>query len=70
MLVCVACSQLEQLRRDLLSIRQTLVESQHTSLAAVEQEEGEEQSHCSEKLFGYMQEQLNSCLRHHQEIKR
>jgi hypothetical protein len=70
MLVCVACSQLEQLRRDLLSIRQTVVRSQQTCLAAVEQGEKEDQSHCSEEFFRDMQKQLNSCLRHHQEIKR
>jgi hypothetical protein len=70
MLVCVACSQLEQLRRDLLSIRQTAVKSKQTCLAAVEQGEKRDQSHCSEELFRDMQKKLNSCLRHHQEIKR
>ena len=70
MLVCVACSQLEQLRQDLLAIRQTAVTSQQTCLAAAEKEEKEEQSRCSEELFRDMQKQLNVCLRHHQEIKR
>jgi len=70
MLVCVACSQLEQLRHDLLAIRQTAVTSQQTCLAAVEEEEKEEQSRCSEELFRDMQKQLNVCLSHHQEIKR
>ena len=70
MLVCVACSQLEQLRQDLLAIRQTVVKSQQTCLPAVEQEEKEDQSRCSEELFRDMQKQLNNCLRHHQEIKR
>jgi len=69
-LVCVPCSQLEQLRQDLLAIRQTVVQSQQTCLSAVEQEEKEDQNHCSEELFCDMQRQLNSCLRHHQEIKR
>ena len=70
MLVCVACSQLEQLRQDLLAIQQTVVKSQHTCLAAAEKKEKEEQSRCSEELFRDMQKQLNVCLRHHQEIKR
>jgi hypothetical protein len=70
MLVGVACSQLEQLRRDLLAIRQTVVKSQQTCVAAIEQEKKEDQRHCSEELFRNMQRQLNSCLRHHQEIKR
>jgi len=68
-LVCVACSQLEQLRRDLLTIRETGVKLQRTCLTAVEQEEKEDQSHCSEELFRDMQRQLNSCICHHQEIK-
>ena len=70
MLVCVACSQLEQLKRDLLAIRQTVVKSQQTCLSAVDQEEKEDQNHCSAELFRDMQRQLNSCLRHHQEIMR
>ena len=72
MLVCVACSQLEQLRQDLLAIRQTVVKSQQTLVAAVEQKEKEDQSHCCEELFRDMQKQIrvNNCLLHHQEIKR
>jgi len=70
LLVCVACSQLEQLRQDLLAIRQTAVKSQQNCLTAVEQKEKEHQSRCSEELFRDMQKQLNNCLRHHQQIKR
>jgi len=70
MLVCVACSQLQQLRQDLLAIEQKVVKSKQTCLTAVEQKEKEDQSQCSEELYRDMQKQLNSCLRHHQEIMR
>lgn len=70
MLVCAACSQLEKLRWDLLDIRRAVAKSQQNCLAAAEQQQEQGQRQCSEELLRDMQQQLNGCIRHHQEIKR
>jgi hypothetical protein len=68
-LVCVACSQLEKLKLALLDIRQTHVISDQTFREeGVPQKEGK--SHTSEEIFRCMQNQINVCVCHHQEIKR
>jgi glucose-6-phosphate-specific signal transduction histidine kinase len=66
-LVCVACSQLEKLRAALLDIRQTHVISQQD--CGTESDQQEAQARISKEQFRHMQEQLNNCIRHHQEIK-
>jgi hypothetical protein len=66
-LVCIACSQLEKLRANLLDIRQKLDTSAHDSGAETDREE-ETQVHVSQEVFRSMQEQLNDCIRHHQLI--
>jgi hypothetical protein len=52
--VCIACSQLEKLRANLLDIKQKHDTAEHDSGAETDHEE----------------EQLNDCIRHHQEILR
>jgi hypothetical protein len=68
-LVCVAGSQLEKLRAALLDIRQTHGTSLHDCGGEIDEGEAAGQNTNSEK-FCHMQEQLNSCIRHHQEIMR
>jgi hypothetical protein len=67
-LVCVAGGQLEKLNAALLDIRQT----HGTSLqdCGGENDEREAAGENNPEQFRHMQEQLNSCIRHHQEIKR
>jgi hypothetical protein len=67
-LVCIACSQLEKLRANLLDIRQKHVTSEQDSGAETDQEEEETQVHISQEVFSRMQRQLNDCIRHHQQI--
>jgi hypothetical protein len=69
-LVCVACSQLEKLKLALLDIRQTHVVSEQHCGDGTDQEETGGQKNTPSKPFRHMQEQLNNCIRHHQEIKR
>jgi hypothetical protein len=69
-LVCVACSQLEKLRLTLLDIRQTHVISQHHYRDEIQSSDAHEQPKLSEESFRHMQEQLNDCIRHHQQIQR
>jgi len=69
-LVCVACSQLEKLRAALLGIRQTRVASDQKRENERDGPESELQTHYAEQLFQRMREQLDECIRHHQEIKR
>jgi hypothetical protein len=66
-LVCIACSQLEKLRANLLDIRQKPDTSEQDSGAESDREE-ETQVHTSQEMFRRMQRQLNECVRHHQEI--
>jgi hypothetical protein len=67
-MVCIACSQLEKLRANLLDIRQKLDTLEHDSGAETDREEEETQAHVSQEVFRRMQKQLNACVRHHQLI--
>jgi hypothetical protein len=67
--VCIACSQLEKLRASLLDIRQRQDTAERDSGADTDQEE-EGQVHSCLQPFRHMQEQLNDCVRHHQQILR
>jgi hypothetical protein len=71
-LVCIACSQLEKLRDNLLDIQQKHVTSEQDSDAESDVEEGQgqgqEQVETSQEVFSHMQKQLNDCICHHQEI--
>jgi len=69
-LVCVACSQLEKLRAALLDIRQTHGTSLHDCGGETNEREAARQKNSHSEQFRHMQEQLNNCIRHHQEIKR
>ena len=69
-LVCVAGSQLEKLRADLLDIRQTHGTSLQECGRETHEGEAAEQKNAHSVQFRHMQEQLNNCIRHHQEIKR
>jgi hypothetical protein len=68
-LVCVACSQLEKLRANLLDIRQKPDTPAEDSGAETDREE-ETQVQASQEVFCRMQEQLNDCIRLHNEILR
>ncbi|GFG37340.1 hypothetical protein Cfor_08217, partial [Coptotermes formosanus] len=68
-LVCVACSQLEKLRATLLDIRKTNI-TWPSCRVERDQHEGGGQTQATEEQFRHMQKQLNSCILHHQEIKR
>jgi hypothetical protein len=65
-LVCIACSQLEKLSANLLGIRQKLDTSEQDSGAETDREE-EGLVQTSQEVFCRMQEQLNDCIRHHQQ---
>jgi hypothetical protein len=67
-LVCIACSQLEKLRANLLDIRQELDTPAQDSGPETDREEEETQVQTSQEVFCRMQEQLNECIRHHQLI--
>jgi hypothetical protein len=67
-LVCIACSQLEKLRANLLDIRQKPNTYVEDSDAEPDREEEETQAHTSQEVFHRMQKQLNACVRHHQLI--
>jgi hypothetical protein len=68
-LVSVAGSQLEKLRAALLDIRQTHGTSLQDCGGEIDEWEAAGQNTNSEK-FRHMHELLNSCIRHHQGIKR
>jgi hypothetical protein len=68
-LVCVACSQLEKLRANLLNIRQKHDTPAEDSGAETDREE-EGQVQTFQEVFCRMQEQLNDCVRLHNEILR
>jgi hypothetical protein len=67
-LVCIACSQLEKLRTNLLEIRQKLDMLEQDSGAGTDREEEQTQAQTSEEVFRRMQRQINDCIRHHQLI--
>jgi len=69
-LVSVACSQLEKLRAALLDIRQTHGTSLQDCGGKTDEREAAGQKNTQSEQFRHMQEQLNNCVRHHQEIKR
>ncbi|XP_033607078.1 odorant receptor 2a-like [Cryptotermes secundus] len=69
-LVCIACSQLEKLRANLLDIRQELDTPAQDSGAETDTEEEETQVQTSQEMFCRMQEQLSDCVRLHNEILR
>jgi septum formation topological specificity factor MinE len=66
-MVCIACSQLEKLRANLLDIRQKHVTSEQDSGAETDREEGGKVQ-TSQEVFCRMQGQLNDCVRLHQLI--
>jgi len=69
-LVCVAGSQLEKLRAALLDIRQTHGTSLQDCGGETDEREAAGQKNTHSEQFRHMQEQLNNCIRHHQQIKR
>jgi hypothetical protein len=62
-LICIACSQLEKLRANLLDIRQR----QDAIGLDSRDETGTEEK---QEVFYHMQQQLDDCVRHHQQILR
>jgi len=68
--VCVACTQLEKLRAALLDIRQTHGTSLQDCGGETDEREAAGQKNTQSEQSRHMQEQLNNCIRHHQEIKR
>jgi len=69
-LVCVAGSQLEKLRAALLDIRQTHGTSLQDCEREIDEREAAGQKNTHSEQFRHMQEKLNNCIRHHQQIKR
>ena len=69
-LVCVACSQLEKLTATLIGIRQTHTTTQRDPEHRAGEQTRDRRTHSSVELFRDMQQQLNNCIRHHQQIKR
>jgi hypothetical protein len=67
--VCIACSQLEKLRANLLSIKQSHDMSRQDVSAERDLEE-EGQIFASQEVFRHMQKQLDDCIRFHQQILR
>lgn len=65
-LVCIACSQLQKLRANLLDIRQKQDTAEHPDPGAETGHEERQKVHA----FYHMQDQLNDCVRHHQQILR
>ena len=57
-MICVACSQLEKLRMNLLAIRQ-----KQKPFPVTTQDDNQEYVYISD-----MQAQLKACIRHHQQI--
>jgi len=68
--VCVAGSQLEKLRAALLDIRQTHGTSLQDCGGETDEREAAGQKNNHSEQFRHMQEQLNNCIRHHQQIMR
>jgi len=68
-LVSVAGGQLEKLRAALLDIRQTHGTSLQDCGGETVEWEAAGQKNAHSEQFRHMQEQLNNCIRHHQEIK-
>ena len=68
--MCVAGSQLEKIRAALLDIRQTYGTSLQDCGGEIDEREAAGQKNAHSEQFRHMQGQLNSCVRHHQQIKR
>jgi TolA-binding protein len=68
-LVSVAGGQLEKFKAALLDIRKTHGTLRQDCGSDTDEREAAGQNTLSEQ-FRHMQEQLNNCVRHHQEIKR
>jgi hypothetical protein len=68
-LVSVAGGQLEKVSAALLDIRQTHGTSLQDCGGEIDEREAAGQNTHSEQ-FRHMQEKLNNCVRHHQEVKR
>jgi len=68
--VCVAGSQLEKLRAALIDIRQTHGTSLQDCEPKIDDREAAGQKSIHSEQFRHMQEKLNNCIRHHQQIKR
>jgi len=68
-LVYVACSQLEKIRAALLDIRQTYATSLQYCGGETDEREAAGQKNTHSVVYRHMQDQLNNCIRHHQEIK-
>jgi hypothetical protein len=66
--MCIACSQLEKLRANLLDIRQKPDTSAQDSGAETDTEEEETQFQIYQEVFCRMQRQLNECIHLHQLI--
>jgi hypothetical protein len=69
-LACIAGSQLEKLRAALLDIRHTHRTSVHDCEEETDEREAAGRKNDPSESFRRMQQQLNNCIRHHQEIKR
>jgi hypothetical protein len=67
-IVCVAGSQLEKLTSAMMNIRLTHGISLQDCGSEMEEGEAAGQNTPSEQ-FRHMQEQMNSCISHHQQIK-
>jgi hypothetical protein len=69
-LVCVAGGQLEKVRAALLDIRQAHATSLQDCGGETDEQEAAGQKNTHSEQYRHMQEQLNNCIHHHQEIKR
>ena len=69
-LVCVACSQLEKFRAALLDIRQTEGTSLQDCGGENDERDAAGQKDTPSEHFRHMQERLNKCIDHHQEVMR
>jgi len=69
-LVSVAGGQLEKICAALLDIRQTHGTSLQDCGGETDEREAAGQKNTHSEQFRHMQEQLNNCVRHHQQIKR
>jgi hypothetical protein len=66
--LCIVCSQLEQLRAKLLKVKKKSGTSARASGSDSGQEEERGGDCACQALFSHMQKQLNECVSHHQLI--
>jgi hypothetical protein len=69
-LVCVAGGPLEKLRAALLDIRQTQGTALQDCGGENDERDAAGQKNTPSEQFRRMQERLNNCIRHHQEVLR